>query len=201
MIHDLRHAIRGLLRTPGFTAAAVLTLALGIGANVAVFTMAYSAIAKPLPFPDAERLVWIGNDDVKNGTKPAAGRLFRSDEDVPGSASVVVLSHALWQRRFGGGANIVGRAITLKERSYTVTGVLPAGFAFTGTLLPGKNLDVYVPLIRDPKTENLGGYLSVIGRLRPGVTPEQAEAQLAARQQALARVRPFMSVFRQPVVP
>ena len=262
MIHDLRHAIRGLIRTPGFTAAAVLTLALGIGANVAVFTMAYSAIAKPLPFPGADRLVWIGNDDVKNrttdtslrmsqyldwlenatvferiaawhgffghlsynltgtgeperltgievspslfdllGTKPAAGRLFRSDEDAPGSAAVVILSHAFWQRRFSGNADIVGRAITLNERTYTVAGALPASFAFTGTFLPGKHLDVYVPLIRDPKTENLGGYLSVIGKLRPGVTAEQAQAQLASRQQALARERPFMSVFRQPVVP
>lgn len=262
MLNDLRHAIRGLLRTPGFTTAAVLTLALGIGANVAVFTMAYSAIAKPLPFPDAERLVWIGNDDVKNGTndtslrmsqyldwldnatvferlaawhgffghlsynltgageperltgievspsvfellgtKPAMGRLFRSDEDLSGGALVVVLSHAFWQRRFGGRADIVGSAITLNERSYTITGVLPAGFAFTGTFLPGKNLDVYVPLVRDPKAENLGGYLSVIGKLRPGVTIQQAAALLLTRQQALAVERPFMNIFRQPVLP
>jgi putative ABC transport system permease protein len=262
MLQDLKHALRSLLRTPGFTTAAVLTLALGIGANVAVFTMAYSAIAKPLPFPDAERLVWIGNDDVKNGindtslrmsqyldwrdnatvferlaawhgffghlsfnltgvaeperltgievspslfdllgTTPAAGRVFRSDEDLPGGAPVVVLSHAFWQRRFGGRADIVGGPITLNERSYTVVGVLPAGFAFTGTFLPGTSLDVYVPLVRDPKAENLGGYLSVIGKLRPGVTPQQAAALLQTRQQALAVERPFMNIFRQPVLP
>src|SRR5438093_6752690 len=181
-MNDLRFAFRQLLKNPGFAAVAVLTLALGIGANTAIFSVVNAVLLRPLPYAESDRLVWLSerspnfptmsisypnfsdwraqqtvfeNIGVYNWgsynltgkgqphrltgvrlsadgfaalrAQPAIGRLFDNDEDKPGAASVVVLSHALWTDRFGGDAGAVNQSITLDGRPYTVIGVMPAG--------------------------------------------------------------------------
>jgi predicted permease len=262
LVKDVRFALRLLHRSPGFTSVAILTLAIGIGATTAMFTIVHSVLLRPLPFPAPERLVWIRNEHVSSdgkdlpirmsqfrewrdrarsfeglaayneyfthlsynltghgeperlsgievsaslfpllGERPVLGRLFRDDEDVPGGASVVVLSHGLWQRRFGGDRGIVGQPVILNGRPHTIIGVLRPDQALTGALLPGTGLDVYLPLVRDESAERLGGYLAVLGRLRPGVSLNQAQAELGAIQAGMAAQRPFMGEFRPVIVP
>jgi predicted permease len=262
LVKDGRFAARVFLRSPGFTSVAVLTLAVGIGATTAMFTIVHSVLLRPLPFPAADRLVWIRNHNVSSdahdissrmsqfrdwrdrarlfeglaayhdyfthlsynltgrgeperlsgievsaslfpllGERPALGRLFRDDEDVPGAAPVVVLSHGLWHRRFGSDPGIVDQPLILNGRSHSVIGVLRPGQALTGALLPGTELDVYLPLVRDESAERLGGYLAVLGRLRPGVSLDQAHAELSAIQAGMAVQRPSMGEFRPVIVP
>ena len=184
-MNDVKFGIRQLVKTPGFTLTAVLTLALGIGANTAIFSVINAVLLQPLPYPESERLVWLserspnfptmsisypnftdwrtqqgvfehigvynwgsynltgkGEPQRLTGVRisadaltalraqPAIGRVFNNDEDKPGAPSLAVLSHELWQSRFGGSAGILSQAITLDGRAYTVIGVMPAGFAF-----------------------------------------------------------------------
>src|SRR5207245_418599 len=117
---DLRYAARMLARSPGFTAVAVLTLALGIGANAAIFS-------------------------VVQAVRPERGRLFTAEEDRPGAHRVVLLGHGLWQRRFGADASVVGRNIRLDGEPYEVAGVMPAGVA-----LPGATEEFWLPLALGP---------------------------------------------------
>jgi len=189
-MNDLRFAFRQLLKNPGFTAVAVLTLALGIGANTAIFSVVNAVLLRPLPFAEPDRLVWMwgnirnggnqasvspldfldyreqnksfeqlaamtsgpgyrnltGDGDPQRleaawvtgnyfqalGVEPALGRTFRLENEHPGRNEVVVLSHGLWQRQFGGDPSIVNRTIRLDGRNYEVLGVMPAG-ATTGT--------------------------------------------------------------------
>src|SRR2546421_9293966 len=185
-MNDLRFALRQLLKTPGFTAVAVLTLALGIGATTAIFSVVYAVVLRPLPLPESERLValWTqtpqfdrlpmaaaNHRDLKSqntvfediailgrgasynltgdgeperllGTlvaanlfpllrvKPALGRGFTEDENRPGQDRVVILSHALWRRRYAGEANIVGKTIRLENLPHTVVGVMSPEFLY-----------------------------------------------------------------------
>ncbi|MBI2929233.1 MAG: ABC transporter permease [Verrucomicrobia bacterium] len=231
-MNDLKFAFRQLLKNPGFTAVAVLTLALGIGANTAIFSVVNAVLLRPLPYPDSGRLVWLsergldwsgGAISYPNFTdwktqqsvferfgvyswnnltltgkgepvqlpgaqmsadvfaalrvQPAVGRVFNSGEDKPGAASVVVISHALWQNRFGADPGIVNQAITLDGRPCTVLGVMPAGFAFPS------EVDVWVPvgpLSAEASWQDRGNHPGLLGlaRLKPGVTLEQARSEL-----------------------
>ncbi|HEU4451578.1 MAG TPA: ABC transporter permease [Longimicrobium sp.] len=219
---DLRFALRWLAKSPGFAAVVVLTLALGIGANTAIFSVVNAVLLRPLPYPDPERIVrvwpesplppggFVEMDEGKRaferlggvgaegafaltgaggperlegadvtaglfpmlGVAPAAGRGFTPDENAPGRDAVVVLSHALWQQRFGASPAVIGQRITLNGVPRTVVGVMPAGFQF-----PSRRTQLWVPTVLDAANPasywNPGG-LNVYGRLAEGATPEQA---------------------------
>ncbi|HEV7990889.1 MAG TPA: ABC transporter permease, partial [Gemmatimonadaceae bacterium] len=240
MMADLRYALRALARSPGFTLAVVLTLALGIGANSAIFSVVYGVLLRPLPYAAPERLVnlygrypqfgrtstslpdfqdWragthsfeqlagrhsgafvltgegepervIADRVTSNffatlGVKPLLGRAFLPAEDKMGSdRQVVVLSHGYWQRRFGGDARIVGRQIQLNGKPWTVVGVAPPELRF------GRAVDVWAPTVVDTTLNRRSEYLDVIGRLKPGVTIAQANADVAAVVRQLAQQYP-----------
>ena len=242
MIQDLRYAVRMLLTNPGFTAVVVLTLALGIGANAALFSVVNGVLLNPLPYPQPEQLVTLhqskpnfetgaipylnfrdwqkGNQTFSamaisrgfgfslTGTgeaervsgrfvtadffsvldiKPALGRTFSPGEDERGREPVVVISAGLWQRKLSSATDAVGKALTLNDKPYTIVGVLPASFSF-GTA------DVYVPIGQwnNPSLENRGAALGLhgIGRLKPGVTFEQAQADMDRVSLNLAEAYP-----------
>ncbi len=239
LLQDLRYAVRMLAKDPGFTAVAVLTLALGIGANTAVFTLVNAVLLRDLPYPEADRLVRIFHaypgiglpratvspagfleyvSNVKSythfaassgyrapqnltgaglpervrcvkasaaffpalGIAPELGRTFSADEEQPGKNRVAVLSHALWRQRFAGDAGIVGKTIRLDAANYTVIGVMPAGFQAP------PNTDLWVPIAFTPADAGeFTEYLDVVGRLRRGVTPQQAQAELDSLSQEI----------------
>ncbi len=217
------------MRTKGFTAVAILTLALGIGANTAIFTIVNAVLLRPLPYTESEKLMIVGRhfaeasaitdlstakfvflrDNVKSfealtatqerptdylsdknqtdyirsmmvsadffhvlGVQPVMGRAFTPAEDSPAGESVAILSDGLWQRRFGADAGMIGRTITINNRTYTVIGIMPPNFEFSGVH------DVFVPLAIDPASQNEGHNYNVIGRLKEGVTTDQARAEL-----------------------
>ncbi|MDT5272319.1 MAG: hypothetical protein QOH49_4505 [Acidobacteriota bacterium] len=241
---DVRFGARMLWKRPGFTAVAVLMLALGIGANTAIFSLVNAVLLKPLPFPEPERLVMLWEDATSIGfpqntpapanyvdwkaqtqsfegmaavlytsfnltgygepqkvngnavsaelfpllgVRPALGRGFTAEEEKPGSDKVVILSHGLWRDTFGGEPSIVGRDIILGGEKYTVVGVMPEGFHF---LEPYTR--VWVPLAQSPEDwANRGGhYLTVVGRLKQGVSVEQADADLKAVTARIAHDNP-----------
>ncbi|HKG14241.1 MAG TPA: ABC transporter permease [Pyrinomonadaceae bacterium] len=257
LLQDLRYGARTLWSRPGFTLVAVLTLALGIGANAAIFSLVNAVLLKPLPFPDPERLVMIWEDassigfpqntpapanyiDWKAqtnsfedmaalqsvsynltgagepqklngqavtanlfsvlGVAPALGRAFTADEEKPGSARVVILSHALWRDGFGGGRSVVGSEILLNGEKYTVAGVMPAGFQL---LQP--YIHIWVPLAQAPEDwANRGGhYLNVVARTKPGVSVEQADADIKTVMARISRDHPDeaegLGAFVQPL--
>src|SRR2546426_2621626 len=193
MLTDLRYALRGLRKNPGFTSVAVITLALGIGANTAIFTVVNAVLLRPLPYQDPGRLTMVFGTDAKRnvtndvvsystyldskaqnhsfagmeawagwsfnlstgdqpeqvfalritpglfsllGVKPALGRGFLPEEQQPGRHHVLLLSHGLWARRFASDPKILGRKVTITAdtdaESYTVVGIMPAGFQYTG---------------------------------------------------------------------
>lgn len=229
---DLRFAFRQLLRNPGFTAVAVLTLALGFGANTAIFSVVDAVLLRPLGYPESGELVclcergpdWSGASisypnfiDWRNQqsvfeqfgvysennftligsgeavrlagtimsadvfaalrTQPELGRVFSEDEDKPGASPVVVISHELWQTRFGGEAAVVNRTINLDGKAYTVLGVMPGGFEF-----PNK-VDLWVPVgpfSADSSWQKRDNHAGLFGlaRLKAGVTLEKARANL-----------------------
>jgi putative ABC transport system permease protein len=240
---DLRYAARSLRKSPGFTAAAVLTLGLGVGANAAVFSLVSASLLRPLPFPDAERLVvlqqthfapgreprpfrwwsypqfealrsrlsttshlaayWASDVNLSGGgaepvqvwmemvsapyfpglaVRPALGRAFLPQEDsVPGAHPAAVLSHEMWERRFGADPQIIGRELLLNGVSLTVVGVMPEGFrGLTG------EAEVWVPQAMGPLVHSPDllvedqYFLGIVGRLRPGVSLEQARAEMAS---------------------
>ncbi|HVU36545.1 MAG TPA: ABC transporter permease [Opitutaceae bacterium] len=233
MLSDLKFALRALRKTPGFTAAAVLILALGIGANTSVFSVVDAVLLRPLPFVhpgelfsvhsaaanqvglfslpeycdyrDQNRafrgllaissfntnLVDQGNAQLVQGlrlsadafevlgVRPVTGRLLVPEDDRPDAPKVAVISDGLWQRTYGGRADVIGRSVMLNGEARTIVGVLPADFIMP---INGNHSDVCVPLQADsdPARHQPGAlhYLRVIGRLAPGVTPAQAEADL-----------------------
>jgi predicted permease len=243
MFQDLRFGVRMLLKNPGFTAVIVVTLALGIGANAALFSVVNGVLLNPLPYPQAEQLVafnqrtansaagsisypnfldWqrenqtfsamavsrpssfalVGAGEAERvrgrrctanlfavlGVRPQLGRDFAPGEDERGAGPVVIISAELWQRRFGAAADAVGKSLTVDDRSYTVVGVLPASF----TLYRGT--DVYVPMGQwdNSGLRNRGAGLGLqgIGRLKPGVTLAEAQADLDRVMRRLAEVYP-----------
>jgi putative ABC transport system permease protein len=244
MFQDLRYAARMLLKNPGFAAFAIMTLALGIGANTAIFTVVNAVLLRPLPFMKPARLVTVwetnpkqGEDhgvvgganfaDWKNqnqafeslaayfnwdynltggdeprrlravvvsgeffqalGVEAALGRAVTPEDDQDGKDDVVVLSHALWQSRFGGSREIIGQTITLNGRSHTVIGVMPANFTF-----PDDRVDLWRPMALSPQqTQNREAkWLRVVGRLKPGLSIEQAGAEMSAIARQLEQEYP-----------
>src|SRR5919107_1788529 len=203
LLQDLRFGARMLWKRPGFTAVAVLTLALGIGANTAIFSLVNAVLLKPLPFPEAERLVMIWEDASSIGfpqntpvtanflpmlgVRPALGRAFNADEERPGSDHVAILSHGLWRDSYGEDRAIVGKEILLNGEKYTVVGVMPKGFQFMEPYLA-----LWVPLAQAPEDwANRGGhYLRVVGRLKPGVSIEQADADIKTVMARISRDHP-----------
>jgi putative ABC transport system permease protein len=238
-LQDARYALRVLRRAPGFAAVAILTLALGIGANTAIFSVVYAILLKPLPYPHAERLVNVvqresHDESVKTGfsypnfadlreqnqvfsavagaqqheltltgrgepqvistsvvtpdfftvfeQKPVLGRLFVPEDGKPGAPAVVILSEGLWKNLFNGDSRVIGTAIDLDKRSFTVVGVAPAKFRFP---LISKSEQIWIPLAQDPlfgswMARRGGHWLQVTGRLKPGVSMRQAQTELNA---------------------
>lgn len=234
MFLDVRFALRSLSKTPGFAIAAVLTLALGIGATTAIFTMVNAAFLRPLPFHSSDRLVWATEFYPKfnqpllfvpeylgwlrnNATferleaarttvgvnlsaanqpaqrvqaghvtpgfftmlqaHPQLGRSFLFDEDQPGRNSVAVLSDALWRSYFHADSRVLGREVRINGKPVTVIGVMPAGFLYPN----GADTGVWMPEAIDPAhTSPARGMslVSVIGRLKPGMSVQQAAANL-----------------------
>jgi putative ABC transport system permease protein len=234
---DFRYAIRTFRQNPGFTAAAVMTLALGIGANASIFSIVNAVLLRPLPFPAADRMVrvWESNPAIDRPTSAASypnfmdwrtqatsfqalagywentfnvssaegadvvrglevlhdffavtgwsaaiGRTFLPEESDPQrDAHVVVLSDGIWKRRFGSDPSVIGRELAIDGRQYTVIGVLPPEFAWGAA-------EVFAPLGRQALLPRGDHRFTVIGRLRDGVTIDQAHAELASIAAALA---------------
>lgn len=228
---DIRYALRSLLKRPGFTAIAVITLALSIGANTAIFSAVNALLLNPLPFAELDRLVAVwdaipsrgvernettvanfldwrsqnqtfeqlglyrwwsanltGNDSPERvqgflvtanfldilGVQPHIGRRFLAGEDEPGRDAVTILSYGLWQRRFGGDPNILNQTVTINGASRTVVGVMPQGYNFP------RGADLLAPLSFTPNLVNnrvSHSYLA-IGKLKPGINVEAADADL-----------------------
>jgi predicted permease len=234
LLQDLRYSLRGLLKSPGFTLAALLALALGTGANTAIFSVVNAVLLKPLPYPEPDRIVMVwgrflgqgvtesklsgpelldfqvkshaftqlaASYDTKYnltgegeperlpvtvasaalfdilGARAEVGRPFNRQEDSPGHDTVAVLSHDFWARRFGSSREVIGKSLTLNGHPFTVVGVMPPGFAY-----PSRETEVWLPLGLD--SARPGGrfshYLSLLGRLKPGVSLAAAQDEMAA---------------------
>src|SRR3989440_3828402 len=229
---DLRYGARMLLKSPSVSIVVILALALGIGANTAIFSVITSGLWRPLPYDQADRLLFLNERgrvmdemsisypnftdwrnqnhvfeklgvNTRNSTTPTGygdaertrtarvsadlfsalrvnaslGRVFTNEEDKSGGPPVVVLSYALWQRRFGGQANILNQSLTLNGKSYTVIGVMPQDYAFPS------RVEMWVPvgqLSGDPNWQERGNHpgLYAVARLKPGATPAQAQADM-----------------------
>src|SRR5262245_3471481 len=237
---DLRYGARMLLKQPGFTVVAVITLALGIGANTAIFSVVNAVLLRPLPCEDPDRLVvfwtapqqgrteacslpdfadWreqgrsfermaaftdgafnltgVGEAERLNGQTitsdlfpalsiPLAfGRSFLPEEDRPGVSGVVILSYGLWQRRFGSNPDVVGHSVTLDGRDHTVVGIAaPDLWLF-------REVDLWVPLAMDPgQAGRRSNFLFVVGRMKPGVSLDQARAEMNAISAGLGQQYP-----------
>jgi predicted permease len=237
LMQDMRFAFRTLGRDRGFTLIAVIILGLGIGANIAVFSVVNTILLRPLPFHDSQRLVRIlskktsggesdmtysvdatdafqrqnrsfqsvsgyyafsspdnlklmgdgqptpvtgllvaGNFFQTLGVEPSLGRLFTAEECLHNSRPVVLLSHAFWKRQYSAHPDIVGQAIDLNGTPVTVIGVLPESFDFGAIFSPGAKIDVYSPVINQ-EIQDDGNTLALIGRLKPGVSLAQAQAE------------------------
>ncbi|MGE5243168.1 MAG: ABC transporter permease [Betaproteobacteria bacterium] len=237
-LDDIRYALRLSVREPGFTIVAVLALALGIGANTAIFTVVDAVLLERLPYKDPSRLVVLWEETARRpghpnvvapanflrwkeratafetmaaladsrvnltgtgapeelvvqyvtqgffdvlGVEPLIGRTFNANELSDPGATVTVLGYALWQRRFGGDPGIIGRTIDLGGRPQVVVGVMPrdVGLLLKSGSLVGKPSDLWEPYVLPPEARQpRGRYLSVIARLRPGVSVEQARTQM-----------------------
>jgi putative ABC transport system permease protein len=249
---DVRYAVRQLRKAPGFAVAVVLTLALGIGPNTAVFGVINSVLLRPLSYPHPERIFQFEKGTPEDSTystslalflewrkeskafehiaaysvlpvgfnlaaegkpervpglrvsadffrvlgiAPQFGRDFSGQDDRTGSQPVVILSSSLWHRRYASDRALVGKSIALDGRSYTVIGVLPAGFEFLGTMPTAHAIEVWAPLELPTSSRDPSGILECIGRLRDGVSREQAAGQMTAvsRQVAVAVPAAFPS--------
>jgi putative ABC transport system permease protein len=233
-MRDVRYALRILLRDPGFAIVAILALALGIGANTAIFSLVNAALLRPLPYPDGSRLMVVWDRlsklgiaqfpvsyanylDYKSGNRvfedvaafssaefnlttaeqaervpgvyvssnllemlsavPAAGRVFLPEENAAGRDNVVVLSDSLWRRRFGAHPGVLGKTMMLDGNALQIVGILPRAFSFAPVNPPP---EVWMPVRPPPDPGRTAGALELIARLKPGVTVEQARADMAA---------------------
>ena len=233
LLHDLRYAARLQRKNPGFTVIAIIALALGIGANTAIFSVVNTVLLRPLPYKDPERLVMVWEDATKLGyphdtpaaanfvdwrdqsqvfegmaaiadtsfnltgsgdperlegrrvsanmfpllgVEPQIGRVFTAAEDQPGAQHVVLLSYALWQRRFGGDPGIIGKSLTLNGENHVVVGVMPARFQF-----PSSDDQAWVPIAftQEEAGNRNRHYLQVLARLKPGVSLTQAQSEMS----------------------
>jgi putative ABC transport system permease protein len=243
LARDIRYAVRGLRKSPGFCIVAVLTLALGIGANTAMFSVVNAILLRPLPFPEPSHLVHLWEAPPDNPAKrnvvnpwnfliwrehthsfagmaavstgelnltgegnpvalPSAsvsadyfsvlgipaliGRTFQPADDTPGHDDKAVLSYGLWQQRFGGDPQIIGKSLSIDGRPVVVIGVMPQSF-----VVPGSTARIWTPMAitRDPGWGK-GRYATVIARLKPGVTLAQAQQDMAAVARIEAELRP-----------
>jgi predicted permease len=244
LFQDLRYSARTLARTPGFTAVAILTLALGIGANSALFSVVNGVLLNPLPYPAPQQLIsayaktaefehgsiaylnfldWqkdnrsfsdlaayrddsmflTGTGEGERlrsfmisanfftvfGIKPILGRVFRPEEDRVGAAAVVIIGEGLWKRKFGSSHDIIGKAIKLNNKNYVIVGVIPASFS-----IYNQARDAYVPIGQwnDPtfRDRNVSFGTQSIGRIKPGVTIKQAQADMDSVAKNLAAAYP-----------
>jgi putative ABC transport system permease protein len=248
-LQDARYALRMLRKNPGFTAVAILTLALGIGANTAIFSVVYAVLLKPLPYTHPEQLVTAFQANLQEGVpetgvsypnfeewraqnhvfsemasiqghqltltgrgepsvvdtsvitpeyfallevKPLAGRIFFSDDGKKGAEPVVVISENLWRGALAADPKIVGSSIVLDKRPFTVVGIMPADFRIS---LFNSKQDLWIPIAQDPlfsgwMARRGGHYLPVVGRLKPGVSLQQAQAEMDGISQRLAQEFP-----------
>lgn len=240
---DIRYALRTFRQSPGFVAVAVLALALGIGANSAIFSVLNAVLLRPLPYPHPDRLVMIWEDWQRRGgpreeftnpanladwreqaqsfeamygftgssvtllsegeperilgaqvtpglfatlgAEPFLGRAFSEEEERPGGPRVIVLTHGLWQRRFGSDAGIIGKPLLMSGTPFTVVGVMPAGVR----LPVMSQAEFFVPL-QAGRTGRGNSFLRVVGRLRPGATLTQARAEMSTIAARLAQQFP-----------
>ncbi|HEY2363900.1 MAG TPA: ABC transporter permease [Candidatus Angelobacter sp.] len=236
---DFRYAFRLLRKSPGFAVAAVLTLALGMSANTVMFSVLNTVLLRPLPYPQANRLVQIWETDARRGdmhntvspynfldwrsqsqgfeqmatyeyssvvltgqkaparlstlfvtasffdvmkVSPLKGRTFLPDEDQPGKPRVAVLGYGAWQRHFGGDPGIVGKSVLLDDQAYSIVGVMPASFG-----LPRDRTDAWcLPGFDLKGTSRPSHYLQSIGRLKPGVSLQQAQTEMDTIAERLA---------------
>jgi predicted permease len=243
LLQDVRYAIRTLMRQRSFAAIAIAALAIGIGANTAIFSVVNGVLFKPLPFHDADQLVVVLKTSTRSanlmpvapatfadlreqnrsftdvgaaemwggaisgdgspeqiaglrmsasifdvlGMQPALGRVFRADEEEPGKHRVAVLTHRLFQRRFGGDPSIIGRGIVLSGETYTVIGVMPPEFRFPQFW--ATRVEMYIPLsfAPDRRASRGGNSLRLFARLRPGVAIGKAQADVDAIGARLAK--------------
>jgi len=249
-MNDLRFALRQLLKNPGFTAVAVITLALGIGACTAMFSVVHAVLLRPLPFQAPDRLVWIENvgtgglsartTRVDNflewqqqnesfeklgayfaffdyarftlldrgepqrlrglgisqnlldvlGVKPLLGRGFTYEECVWNGRKAALLSHAFWQQHFNGDPGVVGRSITLNGDPTEVVGVLPPSFDFDSVFAPGTEVEMLLPFPLAEETARWGNTIFAIGRLKPGATMQQAQAEFDVLSRQISAAHP-----------
>jgi predicted permease len=233
MLYDLRHAVRGLVRAPAFATVAVLTLALGIGATTAIFSVVNAVLLRPLPFTEPDRLLttrgsladlrdlqaaarsfediafWasnqfnlrldgdsrqvLGGQITRNllpllGVQPLLGRNFTEEDD---RQDTVVLGYAIWQSRFGGDPDVLGRRVDMSGSTYTIIGVAPPWFRF-----PTAEFQVWAPLSSidrgAPQQAKNRAFriFSAVARLKPGVTPQQAQSEARALSRRLAQEFP-----------
>jgi predicted permease len=247
---DVRYAARVLLRTPSFALAVIAVLALGIGANTAIFSIVNAVLLRPLPYPDPDRIVRLyhvppqdafpgmptfavspanfydwkrearqfeemaiyrfrrfvltngsGADEIMAtavgagffealGHAPALGRVFAPEEDAPGRNRVVILSHGFWKRQFAEAHDVVGRPLTLDGQSYSIVGVMPARFSVEAWGATAQDLWVPLAYTDADRAVRENHNAQVIGRLRQGVSAEQANAEMAAISQRLEAAYP-----------
>lgn len=245
LLQDIRYGLRTLLKQPTFTVIAVVTIALGIGANTAIFSVVNAVILRPLPYPEADKLVMLWSTTPKDGNqeqpfsfadfndvraqaksfsniaaasplwnftltgggepepiqglfvsqnlfdmlgaRPAIGRGFLADDDRQGANPVVVISHALWQRRFGGDSNVLGRPLNVSGVNATIVGVMPEDFYFLESAA-----ELWAPLAQNQFAGSARNVrlLSVVGRLNTGVPLTQANAELSSISGQLAAQYP-----------
>jgi putative ABC transport system permease protein len=251
LTQDLRYTFRAFRRDLGFFTVAVLIIALGIGANTAIFSVVNGLLFRPLQIRAADRLVWIANtgsgpglSSVTSrvstflewqrsnrsfeelaayfaffdygsytmlgageperlvgvgvsqnllsflGVQPVLGRNFTIDECKDNAPLSIILTHGLWQRRFGADRNVIGKQLTLNNGPATVIGVLPETFDFSAVFVPGSRVDMIVPFPLTQTTDRYGNTLAVIGRMKPGVTIQEAQAEIEVINENLRRAEP-----------
>jgi putative ABC transport system permease protein len=245
LLRDIRYGVRSLLKRPGFTAVALIALALGIGANTAIFSLVNAVLVKPLPFAEPDRLVWMwgnirnggsrasvspldfvdyrtqnttfehfaaaisvpvpinltGNGEPERlisgvvtgnyfqalGVQPALGRTFLAENETTGRDQVAVISYGLWQKVFGGDPGIVNRTVTLDGKAFVVLGIMPKDFSFP------QGSELWVPMtfdVRPQMKQRKAHFLRPVGRLKPGITMAQAQADTDAIARRLEQQYP-----------
>jgi putative ABC transport system permease protein len=243
LLQDIRYALRTMRQNIGFTTAAILALALGIGATTAIFSVVNGVVLRPLPYPDSDRLTQVFEtepqlptvpvnmsdyldwkkrirsfeslamyrNNVANltgtgepdrvrtvlaestllpllGATPVIGRHFLAEENQPGREHEAILTYGFWKSRFGGDHAVIGRKLVLDNETFSIVGVLPAGFQFLNS-----SVDIWLPLAFDlTNVSNQRGNhgLWVLGRLAPGVTVSHARAELKSLASALEKQYP-----------
>jgi len=248
-IQDLKYAIRLLLKSPGFTIVALLTVALGVGANTAIFSVVKAVLLNQLPYPQPDRLVMIASSDRQSknpvtvdftttydwrtrsrsfdrmslfrqwsgalvgsgdpellngmrvsydffdtlGIKMHLGRTFRAEEDKANSWHVLILNYGLWMRRFGGDPNVIGRRVRLNEADFTIIGVLPKDFRPLTLSQNDVPREMYAALgyeLGGPSSARGSRHLRLVARLKPGITPTAASAELNTIMRDMLREHP-----------